>query len=102
MINAMNIGAFSPRLYSDPYMFDDIDLMSYSTSAPLLGGSIFGAMPPMPMMGLGMGYNPQQYYDYMRQNQQFSVDYNIDHPFFFLCIFGDIFLYILYLILFFL
>lgn len=78
MINAMNIGAFSPRLYSDPYMFDDIDLMSYSTSAPLLGGSIFGAMPPMPMMGLGMGYDPQQYYDYMRQNQQFSVDYNID------------------------
>lgn len=78
MINAMNIGAFSPRLYSDPYMFDDIDLMNYSTSAPLLGGSIFGAMPPMPMMGLGMGYDPQQYYDYMRQNQQFSVNYNID------------------------
>ena len=78
MINAMNIGAFSPRLYSDPYMFDDIDLMSYSTSAPMLGGSIFGAAPLMPAMGLGMGYNQEQYYDYLKNNQKFNIDYNIE------------------------
>ena len=81
MINALNIGAFSPGLYSDPYTLDDLDLMNFSSSAPMMN-SIFTGAPglgmPMPMMGMGYGYDPQQYYDYMRQNQQFSVDYNID------------------------
>jgi hypothetical protein len=81
MINALNIGAFTPGLYSDPYMLDDLDLMNFSSSAPMMN-SIFTGAPglgmPMPMMGMGYGYDPQQYYDYMRQNQQFSVNYNID------------------------
>ena len=78
MINAMSIGAFTPRPSSDPYMFDDIDLMSFSSTSPILGGSVFGAAPLMPAMGFGMGYNQEQYYDYLKNNQRFNVDYNID------------------------
>lgn len=74
----MNFGVFTPQLYSDPYMLDDIDLMSYNSSAPMMGGSIFsGGAMPMPMMG--MGYDMQQYYDYMKKNQRFQAEYNIDN-----------------------
>ena len=79
MTDTLNIGAFTPGIYSNPYMFDDIDIMDFSSMNTLMGGSIFGGGfvgTPMPM--LGFGYNPQQYYDYMKQNQEFSVNYNID------------------------
>lgn len=80
MTDALNIGAFTPGLYSNPYMFDDLDLMDLSSNmSPYMGGSIFGGGfvgAPMPMMGFG--YNQQQYYDYLKNNQEFSVNYNID------------------------
>ena len=80
MTDTLNIGAFTPGLYSNPYMFDDIDLMDFgSNMAPYMSGSIFGSGflgAPMPMMGLG--FNQQQYYDYLKNNQKFSVNYSID------------------------
>lgn len=80
MTGTLNIGAFTPGIYSNPYMFDDIDMLDFSSSMnPLMTGSIFGTGcigAPMPMLGLG--YNQQQYFDYMKQNQQFNIDYNVD------------------------
>lgn len=69
--------------YSD---FDNID-MSYSTYPMMgMGGSIFGTMPQMgvPFMGampMYGGYNSavtQNYFDQMKQYQQFYNQYNID------------------------
>ena len=66
MINAMNFGVFTPGLYSDPYSFDDIDLMDFKSSTSPMMNSIFAGTPglgmPMPMLGMGYGYNQQQYY----------------------------------------
>ena len=68
--------------------FDNIDL-DYSTY-PMMGagmgmnGSIFGnniglgAMPYMGAGGIVGGYNPQDYFNQMKQYQQFYNQYNID------------------------
>lgn len=76
----MNIGAFSPQLYSNPYFYDDMDLMDYNTINPTLGGSIFGngLTPTMPMPMFGMGYSQEDYYNYLQKNQKLSANYSID------------------------
>ena len=66
-------------IYND---FDKIDMITGTTSFPILGmgGSIFGGCPPMsPIMGIGAGgYDPSTYFDYMRQYQKYNNQYNID------------------------
>ena len=60
-------------------MYDDIDVMNY-TSMPQLN-SVFslGAPYSMPMPMMGFGYNnPQAYYDNMKDYQRFTINYNVD------------------------
>jgi len=57
---------------------DNIDLItnSYNYYPSTMNSSIFGGgyMP----YNMGGSYNPQAYYDYMRANQKFYADYNVD------------------------
>lgn len=71
-----NVGAFSYNPACCGYGYDDYNL-DYSTypmgCMPYMGDSIFGGMPIM-----GGVYNNQQYFDNMKQYQQFYNDYYID------------------------
>lgn len=71
-------GLFAPVMYSNAYMYDDIDMAGTYSTAPLMGGSIFTGGYPMGMPMVGMGYNNQAYFDNMRDYQRFQIDYNVD------------------------
>ncbi len=63
--------------------YDDIDMELNNGAYPMFGtGSVFGSgFANMPMMGMGMGaggYNPQDFYNNMRQQQQLQTEYNIE------------------------
>lgn len=79
MTDTLGIGAFTPNAFSSQYMFDDLDMLDYGSTSPIMGASVFGggfAAPPV--MGMGMGFSNQSYYDNMKDYQRFSIDYNID------------------------
>ncbi len=79
MTDTLSIGAFAPNPYSTQFMLDDLDILDYGSTAPTMGGSVFGAgFAAPPVMGMGIGYNNQSYYDNMKDYQRFSIDYNID------------------------
>lgn len=67
------------------YAFDDLDMDLNYGSYPMYGaGSVFGnGFATTPMMGMGMpmvgggGYNMQDMYDNMSQQQQYQTDYQI-------------------------
>lgn len=58
---------------------DNIDMISnsYNYYPSTMNSSIFGG-GYMPYYGMNGGYNAQEYYDYMRNNQKFYADYNVD------------------------
>jgi len=65
------------------YGFDDLDMDLNYGSYPMFGtGSVFGAgfaTPPMMGGGMGMGgYSNQDFYNNMRENQQFQTNYTIE------------------------
>ncbi len=64
------------------YGFDDIDMDLNYGSYPMFGtGSVFGMGFATPMMGMGTGvggYSNEDFYNNMRQQQQFQTDYTVD------------------------
>lgn len=83
-INAPLMGAFQ----YNPYAMDCFDEIDMSYNQPFaMGGSIFDGsgyggmgmgMMPMPMVGGVTGYNPQSYFNDMKNYQRFYIDYNVD------------------------
>ena len=81
-VNAPLMGAFQ----YNPYAMDGFDEIDMSYNQPFaMGGSIFDGsgyggmgMPMMPMTGGVTGYNPQSYFNNMRDYQKFYIDYNVD------------------------
>ena len=69
--------SISGFVYPNPYYdIEDLDptYSSYPAYGYGMGGSIFSA----PMLGMPMGNNPQDYFNQMRQYQQFYNDYNVE------------------------
>ena len=56
MTDTLNIGAFTPGIYSSPYMFDDIDIMqrAYLSFITNLSVAIKRAMPSSKLSPFGI------------------------------------------------
>lgn len=76
-VNGTQTFQYNPYAMSS-YDFDDLDV-DYTTYPMGMGGSIFSGTTGFTPMTTGTGaVSNQSYYDNMKENQKFWIDYNVD------------------------